>query len=177
MINVRFQRAISQIMVFCFAAALAGGLTGCDALGKKFIRHPKNAEKLSEPVLIPQEYPSLFKNSAEAYRQYLFYWKSWQEELLNSISNHSNPKKKASCIDEGIKNLVFMKNLLQDQKQKGMDGYIKQLLDLKGDVQNDRYSSNETLERMKAEAIKRNILRDYSFDKVKGFFKDDTGTN
>jgi hypothetical protein len=30
---------------------------------------------------------------------------------------------------------------------------------------------------MEAEALKRNILRDYSFDKVKDSFKDDTGTN
>ena len=175
--NVRFQRAVSQVVVLCFAAVVAAGLTGCDALGRKFIRKSKGAEKLNEPVLIPQEYPSLFKDSGEAYRQYLFYWKSWQDELLNTITNHSSSKKKASCVEEGIKNLVFMKNLLRDEKQKGLDGYIKQMLDLKSDVASDRYSSNETLERMKAEAIKRNILRDYSFNNVRGFFKDDTGTH
>jgi hypothetical protein len=172
-----FSRAFMRAAVFCIAAGLVAGLTGCEALGRKFTRKTKETEKLNEPVLVPQEYPSLFKNSAEAYRQYLFYWKSWQDELLNAITNHSSPKKKASCIDEGVKNLVFMKNYLQEQKQKGLEAYIKQLLDLKGDVQNDLYSTNDTLERMKAEKIKRNILRDYSFDKVKGSLKDDTGAN
>ncbi len=167
-----FQRFMRMAAALCLAAALTAGLAGCEALGKKFIRHPKGEEKLNEPVLVPQEYPSLFKNSAEAYRQYLFYWKSWQDELLNAIDNHSSNKKKASCIDEGIKNLVFMKNLLRDDKQKGLDGYIRQLLDLKGVI-----GDGEAIERIKAESIRRNILRDYSLDKVKGSFKDDTGTD
>jgi len=173
----RYLRLFTHVAVFCIAAGLVAGLTGCDAFVRKFTRKTKEQEKLNEPVLVPQEYPSLFKSSAEAYRQYSFYWKSWQDELLNSIDGHSSSKKKASCIDEGIKNLIFMKSYLQEQKQKGLDGYIKQLLDLKDVVLRDRYSSNGTLERMKAESIRRNILRDYSFDKVKGFLKDDTGAN
>ncbi|MDD5654581.1 MAG: hypothetical protein WC486_03790 [Candidatus Omnitrophota bacterium] len=172
-----FRRAVELITVFCFTASLAAGLTGCEALTRKFTRKSKDKEKESEPVLIPQEYPSLFKNTTEAYRQYLFYWKSWQDELLNSISNHSSSKKKVSCVDEGIKNLAFMKNLLREEKQKGLEGYIKQMADLRDDLRKDRYGSNGTLERMKAESLKRNILRDYSYEQVKGFLKDDFGTN
>jgi len=150
---------------------------GCESLAKKFIRKPKGEERVTEPVLIPQEYPSLYKTPQEAYKQYLFYWKSWQDELINSLLYKSSPKKRATCIEEAVKNLNYLKNLLLAEKQRGLDEYIKQLMELKDAVSKDTFAMNTDSYRLKAEKIRRNILKDYSYNIVKEFVIDDFGTN
>jgi len=163
--------------VFIIGGILVMSFMGCEALGKKFIRKPKNQERVNEPVLVPQEYPSLYKTPEEAYKQYLFYWKSWQDEFINSLLYRSSSKKRATCVEEAAKNLSFLRNLLTPEKQQGVDEYIRQLMVLKDAVSKDTFAMSSDSYRMTAEKLRRNILRDYSYNAVKEFVIDDFGTN
>jgi len=145
---------------------------GCEAFVKKFRRKPKKEEQAQEEmVFVPQEYPSLFVNKEEAYRQYFLYWKGWQDELINALLSRTSLKKQLSCIDEAIKNLLQLKTILAEEKVKPLDAYIAELNALRNNIEQDPYSNNTTQNRYSAEKIKRNILRDFSYHKVKNNLK------
>jgi hypothetical protein len=144
---------------------------GCEAFIKKFTRKPKKEEPPEEMILVPEEYPSLFKDKEEAYRQYFLYWKSWQDELINSLSVGTSQKKQLSCADEALKNLNEIKKILVEEKHKALDLYITELIGLRDNIKNDPYSNNAANNRSLAEVLKRNILRDFSYPKVKDFLR------
>ena len=146
-------------------------LIGCEAFVKKFTRKPKKEEPVEEMVLVPVEYPSVFKNKEEAYRQYFLYWQSWQDELINALLSKASQKKQLSCIDEGLKNLTEVKNLLIEEKQRQLDVYLKRLADLRGNIEKDPYSNNADNLRSMAEILKRDILRDFTYLKIKNELK------
>lgn len=161
-----------KIIIFIFTLWIAVGyLVGCEAFVKKFTRKPKKEKPPEEIVLVPEEYPSLFANSEEAYRQYFLYWKSWQDELINALLGRASHKKQLSCIDEATKNLGQMRNLLVEDKQKELDIYLSKLADLRNNISEDVYSNNATKNRSDAEQLKRNILKDFSYSKIKNSLK------
>ncbi len=160
------RKLLLLVIVFSFVIAL----TGCDAFVRKFTRKSKrDAKDKQELVLAPEEYKSAFANKEEEYRQYFLYWKSWHDELINSLSGIGviSNKKQVDCANEAIKNLLYMKKVLNEAKQKELDVYVKQLNDLRDAIKDDSYSKSLTMNRMAAERIKRGILRDFSYDKVK----------
>ena len=59
-----------------------------------------------------------------------------------------------------------MKVLLNDAKQKQLDGYVMRMKDLLNNIKSDSYGGNNNLYRMKAENIRRDILRDFTYDKI-----------
>lgn len=162
---------IKSFLMLTICCLLLGSLLGCEAFVKKFTRKPKRKKPVEEMVLVPEEYPSLFKNKEEAYRQYFLYWKSWQDELINALLVGMSHKKQLSCIDQAIKNLEEVRKLLLDEKAKVLDSYIEESLDLKNDIVKDRYSSDTNRNRFAAEKLKRNMLRDFSYSKVKNYLR------
>jgi len=143
-------------------------LTGCDAFVRKFTRKPKKENMPKEEmVLEPQEYkPTMSKE--ELYRQYFLYWQSWQDELIESLARSANHKKQVSCIDQAIKNLLYIRNMLNPEKQKQLDVYLNQLTALQDDIKADVYGANFSINRTTAERLKMRILRDFSYNKAKG---------
>ncbi len=143
-------------------------LFGCQAFVRKFTRKPKN-EDLSkeEMVLAPQEYNGPEISKEELYRQYFLYWKSWQDELIYSLNPGGNHKKQIDCVNEAIKNISRMKQLLALQKYEQAAAYESKLESLRASIGRDVYSNNTFDNRSKAEQLRRNILRDLSFNKVK----------
>ena len=159
----------SWIIVCC----LLFTLIGCDAFVRKFTRKSKK-EKVAETelVLAPEEYKPPFRTKEEVYRQYFLFWKSWQGELvealapITSASGRANHKKQTSCALESISNLEQLRKLLNEAKQKQLDVYITRMNKLKSDIVGDPYGSNTMANHLKAEDIKRGILRDFSYKKV-----------
>jgi hypothetical protein len=143
-------------------------LTGCDAFVRKFTRKKKEAPK-EEMVLAPEEYKPPHMTKEEVYRQYFLFWKSWHDELINALSSGASQKKKIDCINEALKNLEQLRTTLQTEKQKKLDVYIKQLKDLKDSIAQDLYGTNAMQDRLTAERIKRAVLRDFSYEKVKKY--------
>jgi len=161
-----------NIFIFAACCLVLALLIGCDAFVRKFTRKPKKEKKPAEEmVLVPQEYPSLFKTKEEAYRQYFLYWQSWQDELINVLLCKLSNKKQLSCIDEAIKNLTEVRNLLLEEKQKALDPYLERLGALRGAIEEDSYSNNTDNNRYKAEVLKKDILRLFSYPKVKNELK------
>jgi len=163
--NLRFIATLRFLVIFLLALSL----TGCDAFVRKFTRKPKKENMPKEEmVLEPQEYkPTMSKE--ELYRQYFLYWQSWQDELIDSLTHSANHKKQVSCIDQAIKNLLYVRNMLNPEKQKQLDVYLNQLTALQDDIKADVYGANFSINRTAAERLKMRILRDFSYNKAKGY--------
>jgi hypothetical protein len=145
-------------------------LTGCEAFVRKFARKPKKDDQVrQEIVLVPQEYNISQIPREDLYRQYFLFWRSWHDELINSLTYSSSQKKKLDCLDEAIKNLVSMKFLLKQEKQIKLDGYIAQLNALRDSIAKDVYGSNLTVTRNSAERIRMSIQKDFVYHHIKGF--------
>lgn len=139
---------------------------GCEAFVRKFTRKSKKEIQKEEPVLAPEEYKGPQMSREELYRQYLLFWRSWHDELINSLSSGANHKKQVGCVNETIKNLGQLRTLINEEKQKKLDNYISQLKDLKDLIVKDPYGNNLAKNRFNAERIKRDILRDFSYNKI-----------
>lgn len=142
--------------------------SGCDAFVRKFTRKPKK-ENLPqvEMVLAPEEYKAPVVTSEEVYRKYLLYWKSWQDELVSSLLANTNHKKQLDCASEAVNNLAELKSLLKENGRLRLEAYIRRSYDLKSSIEQDVYGFNANILRSSAERLRRDILRDFSYSKVK----------
>jgi len=167
--NFRFR--INHCVKLLLFLCLIINLIGCEAFVRKFTRKSKK-EKFPEAdiVLVPEEYKSNMTKE-EQYRQYFLFWKSWQDELIASLIKGGSHKRQIDCSEEAIKNLVNLRALLIEEKQKKIDYYINRLNSLKEAVSHDIYGYSLDLNRQTAEQIRRNILRDFSYNKIKGCLK------
>ncbi|MCX5703343.1 MAG: hypothetical protein NT066_02460, partial [Candidatus Omnitrophica bacterium] len=105
----------------------------------------------------------------DQYRQYFLFWKSWQSELIESLMQNTSQKKQIDCARQALDNLINLKGLLSPDAQKKLDVYIIQLQELGDLITKDSYGNNATSSLRSAERIKRNILKDFPYSKVKGF--------
>lgn len=161
---------LTRFFILFAICHLLFAMLGCDAFVRKFTRKPKKENiPQQEMVLAPQEYKPPQMTKEEVYRQYFLYWKSWHDELINSLLTASSYKKQIDCANEAIKNLEELRLILQENMQKKMDIYINQLKDLKNEIAQDLYGNNISSNRLTAERIKRNILREFSYNKIKDY--------
>ena len=158
-------RTIFRLFVISF---LIVNLLGCEAFVRKFTRKTKKeniAQK--EMVLAPEEWSGPQMTSEQMYRQYFLFWKSWQDELIEALLQKKSQKKQIDCSLEAIKNLLGLRTLLNEQAQKKLDNYINQNKDLRDSISWDSYGSSFLSYANSAERIKRNILKDFSYNKIK----------
>ncbi len=162
--NLRFK----GLILHCVLYAVLFTLIGCEVFVRKFTRKPKDQDLSKEElVLAPEEYSGPQMTKEELYRHYFLYWKSWQDELITSLYPGGNHKKQIDCAEEALKNLAKIKALLSAEKSKQVDAYLTQLENLKDLISRDLYFNNTANNRTKAEQLKRNILRDLSYSKIK----------
>ncbi|MDD4939347.1 MAG: hypothetical protein PHE18_08730 [Candidatus Omnitrophica bacterium] len=141
---------------------------GCDAFVRKFTRKPKKTgQRAEELVLMPEEYKPPQMTKEEAYRQRFLYWKSWHDELINALLTGASQKKQADCISEALKNLGDMRSALGEGSKIKLDIYIGQSENLRANIERDLYGNDLSQNRMTAERLKRGILRDFSYEKIK----------
>jgi len=144
-------------------------IIGCDAFVRKFTRKPKKEDlPQEEMVLVPEEYKENQMSREVVYRQYFLFWKSWQDELINGLSQKVSNKRQIDCAEEAIKNLTSLKGLLNTGQNKKLDIYIGAMQELRDLIAQDPYGNNAALNIHNAERLKRDILRDFSYSKVKG---------
>ena len=160
----------SKLIIFIVIFGLftaASGLTGCDAFVRKFTRPPKKKGiPQQEMVLAPQEYKNVDKEVV--YRQYFTFWESWMDELINALELYPNYKKQLDCTQRALKNLVYLKTLLNQEAQKKLDVYIGRMIDLKEAVAADPYNNFNDDNRAMAERLQMDISRDFSYSAIKG---------
>jgi hypothetical protein len=138
---------------------------------KKFTRKSKKGEVEEEPVLVPQEYSLSDISTEERYRQYFLFWRSWQDELIIALDSSASYKKRKSCLEEAIKNLGEIRPLLFEEKQKELDVYLEKLTNLGNEISEDIYGTKLVIHRNRTESLRRNILRDFSYSKVKNHLR------
>lgn len=141
-------------------------LIGCEAFVRKFTRKSEKKQEV-EMVVTPEEYIPPAMSKEDQYRQYFLYWKSWQDELIESLSSGTNQKKRIGCADEAIKNLQQLRPLFNQQAQARLDGYLSQLQELRNAIVADAYGNMASTNRVNAERIRRNILKEFSYRKIK----------
>ena len=124
-----------------------------------------------ELVLTPEEYKGPQIPKEDLYRQYFFYWKSWEDELIKALLENTSHKKQIDCANEALKNLANIRKMLKENKQKQLDPHIKQLIGLKNDITNDIYARDNVYNRRVAERIRRNILQSFSANDIKNDLK------
>ncbi len=148
-------------------------LVGCEAFVRKFTRKPKT-ENLprEEMILTPQEYKVPQVSNEDLYQQHFLFWKSWNDELIESLSSGGSHKKQLSCIREAIKNLANLKDLLGKEKQKKLEVYLTLLKTLEISIDKDIYGNNWAANRQAAEQIRRNIARDFPYNKAKKYLSE-----
>jgi len=141
-------------------------LVGCDAFVRKFTRKHKQATSQEEMVIAPEEYKGPNMTKEQIYRQEFMFWKAWQDELVTYLSVGSNHKKQIDCVERAIKSLLNMKALLKEEKQKQLDIYINQLIDVRDSVASDEYGKYVANNSLKAERIKREVSRFFDYPAV-----------
>lgn len=157
-------KIILLFFVLCFLVSLAG----CDAFVRKFTRKPKkDKEKKEEMVLVPVEYDTQKAGKQDLYQQYFLFWKTWQEQLIDSLTYETNRKRSIGCASEAASNLEQMQKLLNNSKQEELSSYIKQLRGLVTAMENDPYRSKVDSYLAAANRLKARIQKKFSFKKVK----------
>jgi len=161
------KKHIAKIFLLVTSYSLLVTILGCDAFVRKFTRKSKKHDMPQEEmVLAPEEYkPTLSKEGL--YRQYFLFWKSWQDELIKALLENTSHKKQVDCAQQAVKNLLALKDILEGQQKKKIEGYISASAELKEAIAQDVYGNNAVLNRQQASRLKRNILRDFSYPKIK----------
>ncbi|MCX5699317.1 MAG: hypothetical protein NTX01_06435 [Candidatus Omnitrophica bacterium] len=162
-------KKILSVLLFCF---LLLDLLGCEAFTRKFTRKSKKPDAAVEMVLAPEEYQGPNMTKEEIYRQYYLYWSSWQDELINALTQKASLKKKVDCAQEALKNLVNMKMMLVAGAQKNFDLEIVKLNDLLVYIKSDVYGVNDSRNLRVAERIKFNIHKGFIYPKIRNYLND-----
>jgi hypothetical protein len=161
----RIQRLKIWLKLFAFYFLLFNCI-GCETIARKFTRKSKQEHK-EEMVLAPEVYKPPEISKEELYRQRFLFWKSWHDELINALYNRLSQKKQLDCLREALKSLQELRPLLAAEKQQVLDKYLSELNELDNSIKVDAYSFKADLHRYRAERLKRDILRDLSYPKVK----------
>lgn len=129
---------------------------------RKFRRKSKKKDFKEKVLLVPEDYSASRLSAEEQYRQYFLFWKCWHDELITALSTTSTQKKRISCSEEVIKNLVGLQGLLDEERAKELDKYIVRVKDLKKEIASDIYGQNCRQQCTKAEVLKRSIWKEYA---------------
>ncbi len=157
-----------NLVCLCLAICVLCFLVGCDSFVRKFTRKSKKeATPQEEMVLVPIEYKGTPATGEEIYRKYLLYWKSWQDELIESLLANASHKKQVDSAYEAINNLEELKKLLKENSRPKLEVYIQRLNAIKSSIESDTYGGSAASLRSDAERVKRDILRDFSYQKAK----------
>lgn len=162
------QNSRIKILLLITSYCLLVVLTGCEALTRKFVRKPNPEDKKTEDVVFsPEEYKGEGVSNRDLYSQYFLYWRTWQDELIDSLEKSGNRKRQIDSLSEGIKNLENIKPLIKPESASRLDSCINRLRLLRTAVTKDIYANSVADNRHEADRIKRDILRDFSFNKIK----------
>lgn len=164
-----FRTGVVSAVLLCFVFSLCG----CEAFARKFTRKKKKQDKPAEAmVLAPEVYADRQVTNQDSYRKHYTFWSSWQDELIDNISDSSpSIRKQLDSAQEAINNLEEMKKLLQPEKQSLADIYISSMAVLKSALEQDLYANNIWANRREAEDLKRQISRSLQYRHVKDFIR------
>lgn len=125
---MRADHRLKKIILFAICGLLIVGLMGCESVSesirKKFI--PKKKKEDAAPVMFYEdEFYSHYPN-AVLYDNHYTYWKTWEKELIESLSG-INDKKIAQCAKLALGEMGLMRKYLTEPKAVELDKWMKDL--------------------------------------------------
>ena len=164
-------KVVSKNIIIFLVLSSVICLFGCQALGKKFTRKPKNKDKeIEDVVFAPIEYPETVDSKEQIYEKQYLFWRNWHSELINNIYGGASRKKQIDCINESLESLGKMEELLNEEKQKELVVYIEELNKIKEKLLNSRFISLSSIKR-KLVSLERKIQGKFSYRKAKGYIR------
>jgi hypothetical protein len=155
-----------RLLTILTVLSLAIGLTGCDAVQRKFTRK----KKVTKKPRIYQLKKYDVQPSPELYQKHYSYYTSWSSEIRETLGQ--NHKKDVRCIEELIGQLNDMQNLLEDETADRLEKHIKEYEGVREDILKeriDRYNFAQPLITLERED--RAIKRDYCISRVRNCIK------
>ncbi len=157
-----------KICTFVMIIFIAVGLSGCDALQRKFTRKKKETKPIPRLYQI-KKYD--IKPSAELYSKHYAYWRSWLSELIQSLGQ--NQKHDVRCVNEALSQLHDMRNILVREKADGLTKHMKRIEGIRATIVReklDQFNSNQVL--IDLEREDRAIGRDFDVSRIKKYIKE-----
>ena len=143
---------------------LCVSIAGCAGLQRKFARKKKNEEK-QLPVVTMYDYAKE-QRLDELYKKRFLFWKFWQGELIDRMDD--TYKKRITCYNELMQNLLEMQKYLNDQKYKELEVFILEIKTIDPDVKEIDLTNNEKYRIIQLlEKTKRLIDKKFSYSHVK----------
>lgn len=149
-------------------------ISGCADLKDKFIRKPKEEKEKAKRYYAVREYD--VRPSLELYTKRYVYWKHWHKELL-AVLDHDNHKKTVVAIEQEASNLMAMQSMLVDEKAEQLEVSIAELTEIEKTIKKERLTGgNKVRIRKKLESLGRRVKREFSYNKMRGFIRDEFRT-
>ncbi len=170
MITQRKRFLVSFTILFCCFSLL----TGCETLRKKFTRKRKPVQNSEDVVIVPRDYDEHPFPSDVLYKQYFAYWKSWNQELIDSLNAQEESfKRLMSSSQQSIVNLKKMSSYLVDEKAVGLNAHVEKLEKIQAEIERAHNLPSDRLRvfRYKVSRIHSCVSRDYDYTKMKTFLK------
>ena len=158
-------RILILFSIFCLLLSASG----CEAFRRKFVRKPKQKKEI-RVVTQTKEY-SAEHSPEERYKKYFLFWRSWHDELINSLNaQDGNRKKQVFAARKVVENLEQMRQLLIPEGQKELEPFILAQQDVVQQLGTFRLSPAQAL-RIKStlEKHKRRIQEKFSFRHVQEY--------
>ena len=144
-------------------------LNGCYALRKKFVR--KRKHNIPPPVYLNlKNYPKV--PTKEMYDDYYVFVKGWLDELVRCMENDYGKKRQKKSINEAIENLKQIAYFFTPAGKEKIQPLYEGLVSLKEKVSQPylSYSEKNYIVR-KAERLKREFERDFTYEKAKQWLR------
>ncbi len=155
-----------QISVLALITLLVG-LTGCEALPRKFIRKKKEPAHRPAAVYINEaSYQKQYSNDYY-YKTHYTLWRTWHDDLLIQLGG--NHRKVERAAQESLGHMRDMSRYLNLEKQTALSDIVDEFNKLVGRINSGSYSKTDELSmRSEIESFKRRISNDFYYEKVKG---------
>lgn len=165
------------ITVWAVLAGVLFSLSGCADLERLkdqlLIKRKKDTEEETKitryvPVQTYDVHPSI-----ELYTKRYIFWKNWHREVL-AVLRDENQKKARVAIEQEVGNLRDMERMLVDEKGERLGEIVDEMSQIEEQIKKEKVTTgNEVRIRKKLESLGKEIKRDYSYNKMRGFIRDD----
>ncbi len=167
------KRSFGSVFALIFVIYYVFFTTGCETLRKKFTRKRKGKVQAETVVIVPRNYNEHPFPNDVLYKRYFVYWKSWNQELVESLANVENYKKIHECVLQSLSNLKKMQTYLKDEKAKELGEFISQTENLKNNVESAKNMPPARMNslRYSADRILNRVNRQFDSKKMKDYIK------
>lgn len=160
------KKIIAVIIVLIFLP----GLTGCEAIQRKFVR--KNKKEPLRPKFYQEGLSSETRPNIELYMMHYMYWKTWHEDLV--VKAGDNAKRDKLAFSEVFSNLKDMQKRLLEEKAKEIDVYIEEMQKIAREIEKGKAGTMRlAFLREQLDRIRARIVRKFYYKKIADYILPD----